>query len=57
MRAYFNDRQIVKFGEWHREIDKHDPRCVVTLETLNHDLFSDITDDRDPADMPLQEEF
>lgn len=57
-RAYGNDRQVVEFGRWSREVDEHDPRCVVTVEPFNLDLFHVEPDDaQDPADMKLTEEF
>lgn len=42
--AYHNDRQVVAFGRWSREIDAEDPRCVVTVEALEPGLFDVDTD-------------
>lgn len=52
---YRNDSQVSDF-RIRREIDADDPRCVVTIEPVNFDLFATPSDDV-PEDAPLREEF
>ena len=54
-RLFRNDSQVAELVT-RREIDKDDPRCVVTVEPLNLDLFSAAETDV-AEDAPLDEVF